>query len=280
MHRMFLYTATFLLMFAVPAARSTNPVLQPAVPAATVKAMLAQGAAEQLKSEHPKWSYSGPDGQPYWVKNYPDCGRKDQSPIDITSSHRANLPAVEFHYQSSPLFITNNGHTIQIDYPPAETPANIINIGGEEYKLTQFHFHQPSEEKLQGRTTEMVVHLVHQRGEGAYMRLAVVAVLLRTGTANALIDTLWKHIPAEVGHEPVKVPDVTINAAELLPADHSYYTYLGSLTTPPCTEIVTWYILQAPTQLSVQQVQTFKKYYSNNVRPVQPLNGRTVQQKQ
>jgi carbonic anhydrase len=112
------------------------------------------------------------------------------------------------------------------------------------------------------------------------MRLAVVAVLLRAGAANALIDTLWKYIPAEAGHEPVKVPGVSINAAELLPTDHGYYTYLGSLTTPPCTEIVTWYILQAPTQLSPQQVQTFKKYYSNNVRPVQPLNARTVQQTQ
>jgi len=275
-----IYAATLLLVFAVPGERSANPVSQQAIPAATAKAMLAQGAAVQPKPEHPEWSYSGPDGPQYWVKNYPDCGRKDQSPIDITSSQRAKLPAVEFHYQSSPLFITNNGHTIQIDFPPAETPASTITIGGEEYRLAQFHFHQPSEEKLQGRTTDMVVHLVHQRGEGAYMRLAVVAVLLKAGAPNALIEALWKHIPAESGHEPVKVPGVTINASELLPTDHGYYTYLGSLTTPPCTEIVTWYILRAPTQLSPQQVQTFKKYYSNNVRPVQPLNGRTVQQTQ
>jgi carbonic anhydrase len=91
---------------------------------------------------------------------------------------------------------------------------------------------------------------------------------------------LWQHIPAEVSHEPVKVRGVNIDATELLPKDRGYFTYLGSLTTPPCTEIVTWYILKAPTQLSSEQVQTFKKYYSNNIRPVQPLDGRTIQQTQ
>ena len=278
MHRMFLYAATMLLVFAVPASRSTNPVLQPPISASVLA--VTQAAAEQSKSEHPEWSYSGPDGPPYWVKNYPDCGRKDQSPINIKSSQRAALPEVKFHYQPSPLFITNNGHTIQIDFPPNETPANTITIGGEEYRLTQFHFHQPSEEQLQGHATDMVVHLVHQHGEGIYMRLAVVAVLLKAGAANPLIETLWQHIPAEVSHEPAKVRGVNIDATELLPKDRGYFTYLGSLTTPPCTEIVTWYILKAPTQLSSEQVQTFKKYYSNNIRPVQPLDGRTIQQTQ
>ena len=278
MHRTFLYTATLLLAVAVPTGRPTNSLSLHAIGAAT--ATLEQGNAEQRKSEHPEWSYSGPDGPQYWVKNYPDCGRKDQSPIDIKSPQRAVLPEVRFHYQPSPLFITNNGHTIQIDFPPTETPASTITIGGEEYRLAQFHFHQPSEEKLQGQTTDMVVHLVHQRGEGAYMRFAVVAVLLKAGAANSLIETLWQHIPAEVTHEPIRVPGVHIDATELLPPDHGYFTYLGSLTTPPCTETVTWYILKAPTQLSPQQVQTFKKYYSNNVRPVQPLNDRTVHQTQ
>ena len=121
MHRMFLYTATMLLVFAVPASRSTNPVLQPTISASVLA--VTQAAAEQNKSEHPEWSYNGPDGPPYWVKNYADCGRKDQSPINIKSSQRATLPEVKFQYQPSPLFITNNGHTIQIDFPPKETPA-------------------------------------------------------------------------------------------------------------------------------------------------------------
>ena len=89
------------------------------------------------------------------------------------------MPEIEFHYRSSPLFIENNGHTIQVDFPESEASANTVTIGGEEYRLTQFHFHQPSEEKLQGHSQDMVVHLVHLRGEGVYMRLAVVAVLLK-----------------------------------------------------------------------------------------------------
>jgi carbonic anhydrase len=112
------------------------------------------------------------------------------------------------------------------------------------------------------------------------LRLVVVSVLLRVGAENSLIHTLWQHIPPDVSHEPVKVPDVQINAADLVPPGHGYYTYLGSLTTPPCTEIVTWYILKAPMSVSPQQIQTFKKYYSDNARPVQPLNGRKVQQSQ
>jgi carbonic anhydrase len=280
MQRLLSYTAALLLVVAAPIPRHSYPVFQQAIITSAANAPAAQGGAEKRKPEHPAWSYSGPDGPQNWVKNYPDCGRKDQSPVDITNSQPAPLPAIEFHYQSSPLFITNNGHTIQIDYPVNETPANTITIGGEEYTLRQFHFHQPSEEKIQGHGTDMVVHLVHQRGEGVYMRLAVVAVLLRGGSANPLIDTLWQHIPNDVTHEPVKVPDVNINAADLLPANRGYFTYLGSLTTPPCTEIVTWYILKATTPLSPQQIETFKKHYSNNVRPVQPLDGRTVEQTQ
>jgi carbonic anhydrase len=83
-----------------------------------------------------------------------------------------------------------------------------------------------------------------------------------------------------VSHEPEKIPNVNIDPNELLPKNRGYYTYLGSLTTPPCTEIVTWYVLKSATQLSAEQVETFKKYYSNNVRPVQPLDGRTIRQTQ
>lgn len=278
MRRICFCLTILVLFFEVPAV-STNPVLQQGLLAATETGAMAQSAGEQ-KSNSPEWSYSGPDGPQNWAKKFPDCGHNHQSPINISSAPPAPLPEVLFHYQSSPLFIINNGHTIQIDFPAKETPANTISIGGEQYALTQFHFHQPSEEKLHGHAADMVVHLVHQRGEGANLRLAVVAVLLRAGNANSFLKSLWQHIPKEVSHEPVKVPGVKINVAELLPKEHGYYTYPGSLTTPPCTEIVTWYILKAPTQLLPQQVETFKKYYSNNARPVQPLNDRTVHQTQ
>jgi carbonic anhydrase len=267
---MFLAPGSFLLAVFFLAGQPVNPNIQPS----------AATTAQDQKPEHPEWSYSGPNGPDHWADNYPDCGGKHQSPINITGAAAAQLPKIQFHYRASPLFIVNNGHTIQISFPPKESPDNTIDIGGVKYRLVQFHFHQPSEEHLHGHSSEMVVHLVHQRGEGADMRLAVVAVLLRLGTANPLIHTLWQHIPADVSHEPVEVPGVTINAANLVPPGHGYYTYHGSLTTPPCTEIVTWYILKAPIAVSPGQVEAFKKYYSNNARPVQPLNGRKVQQTQ
>ncbi len=270
MHRIFLAPVSFLLAVFLVASQPATPNIQSSVVATT----------QDHKTEHPEWSYSGPNGPDHWVNSYPDCGRKDQSPINIASAQSAPLPEIQFHYQASPLFIVNNGHTIQISYPANDAPANTISIGGEEYRLVQFHFHQPSEEQVHGHSTDMVVHLVHQRGEGAELRLAVVAVLLHAGTENSLINTLWQHIPPEVSHEPVKVPGVQINAADFLPQGHGYYTYLGSLTTPPCTEIVTWYILKDQTSVSPQQVQTFKKYYSNNARPVQPLDDRKVEQSQ
>jgi carbonic anhydrase len=276
MNRILAYSAVLLLLLLV-AAPIRNSALQSTQ---TAGASSAPTSKSHDKPEHPKWSYSGALGPQHWPEDYPDCGRKDQSPIDIRTSQAANLPEIEFHYQPSPLFIENNVHTIQVDFPDTGASANTVTIGGEEYRLTQFHFHQPSEEKLQGRDQDMVVHLVHLRGEGVYMRLDVVAVLLKGGAANSLIETLWHHIPKELSHEPEKIPDVNIDPNELLPKNRGYYTYLGSLTTPPCTEVVTWYILKSPTQLSAQQVEAFKKYYSNNVRPVQPLDGRTIRQTQ
>jgi carbonic anhydrase len=276
MNRILAYSAVLLLLLLV-AAPIRNSALQSTQ---TAGASSAPTSKSHDKPEHPKWSYSGALGPQHWPEDYPDCGRKDQTPIDIRTSQAANLPEIEFHYQPSPLFIENNVHTIQVDFPDTGASANTVTIGGEEYRLTQFHFHQPSEEKLQGRDQDMVVHLVHLRGEGVYMRLDVVAVLLKGGAANSLIETLWHHIPKELSHEPEKIPDVNIDPNELLPKNRGYYTYLGSLTTPPCTEIVTWYVLKSPTQLSAEQVETFKKYYSNNVRPVQPLDGRTIRQTQ
>src|SRR5579864_911858 len=173
MNKILPYSAILLFLLLV-ASPMKNSGLQ-----STQTASSTQTPEGHDNPEHPKWSYSGALGPQHWAEDYPDCGRKDQSPVDIGTSQSAKLPEIEFHYQSSPLFIENNGHTIQVDFPDSGASANTVTIGGEEYKLTQFHFHEPSEEKLQGRDQDMVVHLVHVRGEGVYMRLAVVAVLLK-----------------------------------------------------------------------------------------------------
>jgi carbonic anhydrase len=142
------------------------------------------------------------------------------------------------------------------------------------YELVQFHFHRPSEEKIHGKAYAMVIHLVHADPNG---HLAVVAVLLDPGKENALIRELWSHLPKGKGKETL-VEGVKIDAADLLPKNRGYYTFEGSLTTPPCSEGVTWFVLKQPVPVSTGEVAAFAKVYSGNARPVQPLHDRVVKE--
>jgi len=222
----------------------------------------------------PHWSYTGPGGPANWgdlEHDYSSCRLgKDQSPINIRDAvaRKSELPAIEFEYKASTLKIIDNGHSIQINYEP----GSFISVGGHRYELVQFHFHKPSEEHFNGKSFDMVAHLVHRDMEG---KLAVVAVLLAKGGANPLIRTLWTNIPKEKETEKV-VESVKIDASELLPAEKGYYTFTGSLTTPPCSEGVTWFVLRSPTTISAQEIARFGKSYPMNARPVQPLNGREI----
>ncbi len=219
------------------------------------------------------WTYAGPTGPQRWGALSPEfaackTGRR-QSPIDIRRAARAALAPITFAYQPSPLAILDNGHTIQVNY----APGSAIVVGGTRYELVQFHFHKPSEEKIDGRAADMDVHLVHRAADGS---LAVVAVLLKKGRAHPLVQTLWTHVPPTKETERV-VPGAAVDAARLLPADRAYYTFPGSLTTPPCTENVTWFVLRAPVEVSAREIAAFAKRYPMNARPVQPLNDRAVQ---
>ena len=193
---------------------------------------------------------------------------KLQSPIDIRGAKAADLPAIKFDYKPSPLKVIDNGHTIQVNYAPGSS----IDVGGTRYELVQFHFHKPSEEKIDGKAHAMVAHLVHKGADG---KLAVVAVLLDEGGTNPTIDTIWKNLPKEKGKE-VAV-NATVDAATLLPADHGYYTFQGSLTTPPCSEDVRWFVLKTPLKIAGSEITAFGKIYPMNARPTQPLNGRTLE---
>ena len=195
---------------------------------------------------------------------------KTQSPIDIRDSvaKKTDLPVINFDYRPSTLKIIDNGHTIQINYGP----GSFITVGSKQYELVQFHFHKPSEEQVNGKRFDMVAHLVHKDRDG---KLAVVAVLLATGAANPLIQNLWDNLPKEKESEIV-VDAVKINVADLLPQNKAYYTFAGSLTTPPCSEGVTWFVLKNPTSISTDQIARFAKSYPMNARPVQALNGREV----
>jgi carbonic anhydrase len=143
-------------------------------------------------------------------------------------------------------------------------------IGKDSFDLLQFHFHRPSEEKVNGKPMAMVVHFVHKNQAG---KLAVLGVLLTEGAENATLKTIWANAPASEGPEVV-VPNVKLNPAALVPKSLGYYSFEGSLTTPPCTEGVAFYILKTPAALSKDQVQAFP--FKVNARPVQPLNGREI----
>ena len=227
-----------------------------------------------MAQEHPahEWGYSGSEGPAHWGELGPEFATcktgRSQSPVNIVGAQSAVLPVIQFEYKPSALHIINNGHTIEINY----APGSFIRVGDKRYELKQFHFHHPSEETIKGKRFPIELHLVHSDAKGNF---AVVSVLLEEGPANPLVEMLWGHASKTPG--PEKTDDnLQINVADLLPADRRYFTFAGSLTTPPCTEGVSWFVLETPVTISSKQVATFAGIYPYDERPTQPLNGRTV----
>ncbi len=233
---------------------------------------LAPAISRAQESHVPHWSYEGKEDPTHWGTldpSYATCRMgHSQSPIDISHPKIAELPELKFDYKAVPLSIINNGHTIMVNYAAGSTLA----VGNKTYTLKQFHFHHPSEEYINGNGYDMVAHLVHADADG---HLAVVAILFRAGVSNRLLETLWKNIPPEK-NKTVEVSTVTVNVEELMPPQRGYYTYSGSLTTPPCTEGVTWYVLKSPSSLSNEQLAIITKLYPHDNRPIQKLNHREV----
>jgi carbonic anhydrase len=223
-----------------------------------------KGAPEK-KAVH--WSYEGEMGPERWGKEFPTCAKgKAQSPLDIRGPFVKTRTVVTTDYKEGPLKILNNGHTIQVNVPAGSK----LRIDGIPYDLLQFHFHRPSEEKIDGKPMAMVVHFVHKNAEG---KLAVIGVLLKEGNENPGIKTLWANMPMEEGPE-VSPEGVNFNPANLLPREFDFYSYEGSLTTPPCTEGVRFFILKTTVNVAKEQVAAFP--FKRNARPVQELNGREI----
>lgn len=230
--------------------------------------LLALVALCATSDEARHWSYSGKEGPEHWGGV---CRKgKAQSPIDIrTASAKVKpLPVLLFDYRPGPLHIVDSGHSVQVDVEPGSS----LTIGSERYSLVQFHFHKPSEEAIDGRHYAMVAHLVHRDAGG---RVAVVAVLLKAGSENPLIDKLWRNVPSEKGRE-ANLDAVMISPGQLLPVNRSYFTYEGSLTSPPCTEGVRWIVLKTPQSVSIGQIIGFGRFYPMNARAIQPTNGREI----
>ncbi|WP_149193113.1 carbonic anhydrase [Luteimonas suaedae] len=231
--------------------------------------LLASVASAAEPQAH--WGYEGGHGPAHWAEidaGFEDCaiGRM-QSPIDIHGAREADLPGIDFEYRAGPAEVVNNGHTIQVNVPE----SGGIEIGDARYPLVQFHFHTPSEEKIDGKAYPMEAHFVHKDAEG---HLAVVAVMLKEGRSNEALADLFDALPSAEGEKRMLAK--ALDPEDLLPEEHGYYAYAGSLTTPPCSEGVRWQVLKQPVELSKGQIAAFRRLFPMNARPVQALNGREV----
>lgn len=232
--------------------------------------MVARRRSGTISDMEPPWGYGPKDGPAVWGQlssEYRLCAVGNrQSPIDIVGATQAEVPAVVFHYQPMMLEVQHNGHTVEV----ASTSENWIEVGGVRYDLTQFHFHTPGEHTVEGRPFDMEVHLVHQNEEGT---LAVVGILVRRGGAHPVLDDLAAQLP-EPG-ESLAI-EKKIAVSELLPEASRIFRYEGSLTTPPCSEGVQWFVFETPVEVSAAALAAFEAILGNNSRPVQPLNGREL----
>ena len=266
----------------VPPGALPNPMASRQYIRARAAAMAGHGAPEAVDAHaatgEVHWSYDGSDGPQAWGQLKPDFNLcavgKRQSPINIEDSGTLQGPAepIMFAYAPSGASVLNNGHTIQVDV----AGDNRIVVRGTEFKLLQFHFHHPSEEQVNYQRFSMVAHLVHRSAEG---QLAVVAVLLDPGAANPLVNKVWTYMPLEA-NDRVRMPQGLLELGELLPKDQRYYQFMGSLTTPPCSEGVLWMVLKQPMTVSREQLRLFAQLFPNNARPVQQVNGRAIRSAQ
>jgi carbonic anhydrase len=238
-------------------------------------ALLFGGGAFAAGQASAPWSYFGKTGPLEWGRldpAYRACSEgRAQSPVDIRGAHlNKNLPPIEFHYMGTSVELENTGNTVRV-YPK---PGSYIVYDGVRYDLQQFHFHHPSEEAVKGKLTDMVVHLVHQSADG---KSAVVAVRLALdrGEPNAILAALWPHLPPKTGQKE-KI-DEMINPGGFLPGDRGYWTYIGSLTAPPCTEGVRWFVFEDVLSMSRSQLRAFAAIFPMNSRPLQDLHGRRIE---
>ncbi len=259
------------------AASPAAPAAPAGPPAAVAAPAPAPAAAAAPSASGLMWSYradeTGPEGWGDLKLEFISCKmgrekRRFQTPIDIQNPIRANLPQLGLSYRAVGAELLNNGHTIQVDM----TTGASLTVPQGTFALRYLHFRSPGEERIEGRQFPMSIHLVHRNEVG---KLAIIAVMVNEGRENPALARLFAQMPKQVG-ERMLLP-APLNPAELLPVRKSYYTFMGSLNHPPCSEGVRWYVLQEPIEASRAQIAIFRSYYWVNARPLQPLNGRRIE---
>lgn len=236
-------------------------------------AAVSASAIAAVVGHEEHWTYEGNNGPQNWGRlnaAWAKCGiGARQSPIDIRNGIKVDLEQISFDYQPSGFSVIDNGHTVQVSV----SGGNFITVTNRQYELIQFHFHRPSEERINGKSFEMVVHMVHKDPEG---NLAVIAVLIERGKPHDLIQTVWNNLPLE--KNDTVTPSISIDMNKMLPTRRDYFTYMGSLTTPPCTEGVLWMVMKEPVQAAPAQLALFSRLYPLNARPIQSAAGRMIKE--
>lgn len=240
------------------------------ISAAMLAALLASGPA--LADHHKSFDYGAVDGPERWGQlddKYALCETGDmQSPIDLAGANAKGNVALSVNYQAGPLTVANKGLTIQADF----APGSAMTSGGTTFNLIQIHFHTPSEHAIAGKRYPLTGHFVHATEGG---KLGVLGVMFEEGAANAELAKILAAAPAGKS-EPKAVAGQMINPNDMLPADRAVYRYMGSLTTPPCSEGVNWHVLKQPISASAEQIAAFEKLMGDSARPVRALNNRLV----
>jgi carbonic anhydrase len=241
-------------------------------------AVAASGmAASESAVPTATFAYSGDNGPGFWGQLSPDwaaCagGGGRQSPIDIDNVRiDPRLKPLNLNLSKTPIALINNGHSLEEEYQPDST----LTFGGVTYHLQQFHFHALSEHAIAGWRGVMELHAVFKDDLVNTTKIAVVAMLFKIGHNNPFLAKL------SAGGLPMKEgqtvdSSVEVNLARGLTDTSAYYTYAGSLTTPPCTENVTWLVLKKPAEMSAPQFKAFDQILGNDFRPLQDRNGRVV----
>jgi carbonic anhydrase len=231
---------------------------------------LCAGTALAAGKDGAHWSYEGAGGPEHWGelnKEFAACSMgRQQSPIDLRNSTPAGLEEVQTFWRPVQLDVLNNGHTIQVN----TAGGGMMILDGRRFDLLQFHFHHPSEHTLYGENFPMEVHFVHKSADGD---LGVLGVFMAEGEENATVNTVWRNVAVQGGSR--KTEDI-ISPATLLPEDRAYFRYAGSLTTPPCSEVVSWAVMAQPITVSRRQIDAFANLFPLNARPVQELHRRFI----
>ncbi|MGE5155645.1 MAG: carbonic anhydrase [Bdellovibrio bacteriovorus] len=219
------------------------------------------------------WSYSGEQGPERWASLSPDYAQcaagRLQSPIDIGSVERIPYSPLVFRYRSQSLDLVNDGYGVHLLVPPGSE----LRLRGDVYTLTEVHFHVPGEHRINGVGSSAEIHFIHRDARG---RPVIVAVRVQAGRRfNSILARITDSLPMMPG-EQVAQTRVGVNPLFLLPSERDYFTYTGSLGSPPCSEPVLWFVLAKPLEIDADLIRTIARATGANARPVQPLNGRPV----